>query len=432
MNILLLGSGGREHAFAHFINKSELCEQLYIAPGNAGTSVCGVNVSLNLGDFEAVWDFCLAKNIDLIVPGNEDPLVAGITDFINHKSETTGKQVLIAGPSRFCAQLEGSKDFSKAFMQKYHIPTARYKTFTKDNITEAKEFIDEMPLPIVLKADGLAAGKGVLIVEDRKEAFDLLENMILKQMFGASSEKVVIEEFLPGIEISVFVVSDGESYKILGSAKDYKRIGVGDTGLNTGGMGAISPVPFADAAFMEKVEERIIKPTIEGLKQEGHPYKGFLFLGLMNNNGEPKVIEYNVRMGDPETEAIFPRLKTDMVELLSAIAQGELDLLNFELDTRTAATVFVVSEGYPGSVEKGLPIQLGFEPHVGSEFVFHAGVTFSDNQLVTNGGRVTAVTVLADSLVEAIRISQERALGIAFQGAYFRTDIGQDLLKYGI
>ena len=388
-------------------------------------------MALDLSDFEAVWGFCQEYDIRLLVPGNEDPLVAGITDFIESKASETGLDIVVAGPSKYASQLEGSKDFSKAFMMEAGIPTAAYQTFTANNLHDGADFIDSLESPYVLKADGLAAGKGVIITEDAQEAKAVLKEMILEQKFGESSAKVVIEEFLKGIEISVFVVSDGKDYQILGSAKDYKRIGVGDTGLNTGGMGAISPVPFADAAFMQKVEDRIIKPTFDLLREKGHPYKGFLFLGLMNANGDPQVIEYNVRMGDPETEAIFPRLKTDMVAMLSAIGKGELGTVAFELEPKTAATVFVVSEGYPGAVQKGIPMNVKAAAIAGSQYVFHAGVKSENGVLVTNGGRVTAVTVLEDSLDLAIKKSQELAQEIQFEGAYYRTDIGLDLQQYG-
>ena len=388
-------------------------------------------MALDLSDFEVVWGFCQEHDIRLLVPGNEDPLVAGITDFIESMALETGLDIAVAGPSKYASQLEGSKDFSKAFMMEAGIPTAAYQTFTAKNVHDGADFIDSLESPYVLKADGLAAGKGVIITEDAQEAKAVLKEMILEQKFGESSAKVVIEEFLKGIEISVFVVSDGKDYQILGSAKDYKRIGVGDTGLNTGGMGAISPVPFADAAFMQKVEDRIIKPTFDLLREKGHPYKGFLFLGLMNANGDPQVIEYNVRMGDPETEAIFPRLKTDMVAMLSAIGKGELGSVAFELEPKTAATVFVVSEGYPGAVQKGIPMNVKAAAIAGSQYVFHAGVKSENGVLVTNGGRVTAVTVLEDSLDLAIKKSQELAQEIQFEGAYYRTDIGLDLQQYG-
>lgn len=431
MNILLLGSGGREHAFAHFIHKSPLCDNLFIAPGNAGTESCGTNIELDLNDFNAVWDFCVTHSIQLLVPGNEDPLVAGIADFIETKSTELNIHVRVAGPSKYASQLEGSKDFSKEFMMNAGIPTAAYKTFNAENIDSGADFIDTLQSPYVLKADGLAAGKGVIICEDSEEAKSVLKEMILDEKFGRSSAKVVIEEFLKGIEISVFVVSDGNDYRILGSAKDYKRIGEGDTGLNTGGMGAISPVPFADTVFMKKVEERIIKPTLNTLRETGNPYKGFLFLGLMNVGGEPQVIEYNVRMGDPETEAIFPRLKTDMVELLSAIGEGNLSKVKFELNSKVAATVFVVSSGYPGSVQKGVEMHITPNTREGEQYIFHAGVKSENGKFITNGGRVTTVTVLEDNLKSAIERAQILADEIKFEGAYFRKDIGLDLLNYG-
>ncbi len=431
MNILLLGSGGREHAFAHFIHNSPLCDNLFIAPGNAGTETCGTNIDLDLSDFNTIWEFCVNREVKLLVPGNEDPLVAGITDFIEAKSGETGIHVRVAGPSKYASQLEGSKDFSKEFMISAGIPTAAYKTFDSSNFESGAEFIDSLQAPYVLKADGLAAGKGVIITEDSEEAKSVLKEMIVDQKFGRSSAKVVIEEFLKGIEISVFVVSDGTDYRILGSAKDYKRIGEGDTGLNTGGMGAISPVPFADAVFMNKVEERIIKPTLNKLRDAGNPYKGFLFLGLMNVDGEPQVIEYNVRMGDPETEAIFPRLKTDMVELLTAIGEGTLNKVKFELDSKFAATVFVVSGGYPGSVKKGIKMDIAPITKERDQYVFHAGVKSENGYFLTNGGRVTAVTVLENNLKNAIERAQLLAGDIKFEGAYFRKDIGLDLLNYG-
>lgn len=431
MNILLLGSGGREHAFAHFISQSPNCTKLFIAPGNAGTASCGQNIDLNWKDMDSVWDFCVSHHIGLVVPGNEDPLVAGITDFIQQKSNQESIDIQVAGPDKYCSTLEGSKDFAKMFMMQNKIPTAAYRTFTKENIQEASSFLDTLQPPYVLKADGLAAGKGVIITEDRQEAEETLNEMIVDAKFGDASSSVLIEEFLKGIEISVFVLADGENYHILGSAKDYKRIGEGDQGPNTGGMGAISPVPFADDVFMSKVEERIIKPTLEGLAEKGHPYKGFLFLGLMNDQGEPKVIEYNVRMGDPETEAIFPRLKTDMLDLLQAVSSGTLNKVNFELDPRTAATVFVVSEGYPGSVEKGKKMDVEIDKSTSNIYVFHAGVKADDQgNLFTNGGRVTAVTVLEENMIEAMKAAQLCASTIKFEGANYRKDIGQDLIKY--
>ncbi len=430
MNILLLGSGGREHAFAKFISDSSNCEKLFIAPGNAGTGACGTNISLDWKDMDAVWNFCKEENISLVVPGNEDPLVAGITDYLQEKSQSEGVNLTVAGPDKYGSTLEGSKDFAKSFMMDHQIPTAAYQTFTKENMSQAAAFLDSLEPPYVLKADGLAAGKGVIITEDRAEAERTLEEMIIDGKFGNASASVVIEEFLKGIEISVFVVADGTNYKILGSAKDYKRIGEGDVGPNTGGMGAISPVPFADEPFMSKVENQVIQPTLKGLASKGHPYKGFLFLGLMNDSGNPKVIEYNVRMGDPETEAIFPRLKTDMVNMLQAIGKGGLNNIDFSLDPRTAATVFVVSKGYPGSVEKGKTMELTIDANTQDIYVFHAGVKEQEGELLTNGGRVTAVTTLHESMQEAMKNAQLLASQIKFDGATFRSDIGKDLIQY--
>lgn len=422
MNILLLGSGGREHAFAWKLSQSPLLEKLYIAPGNAGTAMHGTNVNLNPLDFDAVLQFCLENKIDLVLPGNEDPLVAGIVDFISEKSNGN---ILVAGPDRFAANLEGSKDFSKQFMVKNGIPTAAYASFTIDNLSAGKAFLETLQPPYVLKADGLAAGKGVIITSDLNEAKAVLDEMIAGAKFGKASSTVVIEEFLHGIEISCFAVSDGNTWKMLGSAKDYKRIGEGDTGPNTGGMGAISPVPFADDVFMKKVAERIAVPTFEGLKKEGHPFKGFLFMGLMNCDGEPKVIEYNVRMGDPETEAIFPRLKTDMVELVTAIAKGGMEQVKLELDERTAATVFLVSAGYPGDIEKGKVMEI---PQAGAQsYFFHAGTKVHDDKIVTNGGRVLAITSLSKNISLAAEISLVAAETIKYEGKYYRKDIGRDL-----
>jgi phosphoribosylamine---glycine ligase len=436
VNILLLGSGGREHAYAYFISQSSLLNKLFIAPGNAGTAVVGENVELNPLNFEDVWNFCLEQKIDLLVPGNEDPLCAGITDFIQLKNEEIGsRKVAVAGPDKFCSQLEGSKDFAKEFMVDHHIPTAKYQTFNELNIAESDSFFDSLEPPYVLKADGLAAGKGVIITEDLQEAKNILNQMILGKMFGQSSSKVVVEEFLKGIEISVFAVSDGDDYKILGSAKDYKRIFDNDLGPNTGGMGAISPVPFADLTFMKKVEDEIIRPTFEGLADKGHPYKGFLFLGLMNVNGEPKVIEYNVRMGDPETEAIFPRLECDMIELLLSIAKGGISEIDFELKPQTAATVFSVAGGYPANVEKGHEISFATPKIAGKMpdqdgYIFHAGTKNFNQKIVTNGGRVIAVTCLGDSIQEATEKAYQLLSNVQFEGKFNRTDIGKDLLNY--
>lgn len=432
MNVLLLGSGGREHAFARALSLSKGISQLYIAPGNAGTGECGQNVQLNPLDFEAIYKFCIDNEISLLVPGNEDPLVQGIVDFIHAKNIENSTSIRVAGPNQYCAQLEGSKDFAKAFMIRHKIPTAAYKTFNPQNISEASDFFGQLQPPYVLKADGLAAGKGVIITSDLEEAQQILNEMILGGMFGEASKSVVIEEFLPGIEISVFAIGDGNSYKILASAKDYKRIFDNDEGPNTGGMGAISPVPFADSAFMSKVENEIIRPTFEGLKSEGNPFKGFLFLGLMNVGGQPKVIEYNVRMGDPETEAIFPRLKTDMLEMLNGIATGNISELALEIDGRTAATIFLVSGGYPGNIEKGKKITLPNDSSIGlNQFIYHAGSALKDGELVTNGGRVIAVTSLNNSIELALNDSNKLASEIYFDGKFNRRDIGLDLMNYG-
>ena len=432
MNVLLLGSGGREHAFALRLSQSKRIGKLFIAPGNAGTMNCGENVQLNPLDFEHVHQFCLDNEVDLLVPGNEDPLVHGIVDFIESKNNAHTRKIKVAGPNKFCAQLEGSKDFAKAFMMRHEIPTAGYRTFNAENLSESVDFMNTLQPPYVLKADGLAAGKGVIITSDFNEAQQTLNEMIFGGMFGSASSSVVIEEFLQGIEISVFAVGDGNSYKILASAKDYKRIFDGDEGPNTGGMGAISPVPFANSVFMSKVENEIIKPTFEGLKSEGNPFKGFLFLGLMNVNGEPKVIEYNVRMGDPETEAIFPRLKTDMLDLLEGISDGTLENVQLEIDERTAATIFLVSGGYPGNIEKGKKINLPNSAEIGNnQMIFHAGTTIKDGELVTNGGRVLAITSLNGNIESALKDSTELASKITFEGKFNRKDIGLDLLNYG-
>lgn len=427
MNILLLGSGGREHAFAWKLAQSPDVKKLFIAPGNAGTALCGENVNLNLKDFESVYRFAAENQIQLVLPGNEDPLVDGITDFFAEQNKYTGLNILVAGPSQWCAQLEGSKDFSKAFMNRHNIPTAASFTTTEQNLADGLQFLTTLNPPYVLKADGLAAGKGVIITSDLEEARNTLSEMILNRTFGDASATVVIEEYLHGIEISVFAISDGDTWQFLASAKDYKRIGEGDTGPNTGGMGAISPVPFADDVFMQKVRDRIAEPTFSGLKAEGHPYRGFLFIGLMNCNGNPYVIEYNVRMGDPETEAIFPRLKTDMAKMIKSMATGNLKDLTIELDSKTAATVFLVSAGYPGTVEKGKAIQL---PEVDNNTVIlYAGVKNNNGTLETNGGRVLAVTSLAESITDAVDGSMKVAAAIQFEGKNYRKDIGRDLLS---
>jgi len=428
VNVLLLGSGGREHAFAIKMAESNRLDQLYIAPGNAGTANFGINVNLNPTDVASVYNFCKEYQIALVVPGNEDPLVAGITDYIELAAATDGLQISVAGPSAWCAQLEGSKDFSKAFMGRHNIPTARYQSFQLSQLDEAAAFLKTLEPPYVLKADGLAAGKGVIITPSFDEAMETLQAMTDGSRFGKAGEVVVIEEFLKGIELSVFGISDGHDWKILASAKDYKRIFDNDEGPNTGGMGAISPVPFADETFMQKVVERIMKPTYEGLVAEGHPYKGFLFVGLMNVNGDPYVIEYNVRMGDPETEAIFPRLQTPMLDLLEAMVTDNLSTVDVKLDQRTAATIFLVSGGYPGDIEKGKEIQ--FPASQGKDqWLFHAGTKHDGNRVVTNGGRVIAVTSLGDNIAAALQRSNELASQIQFDGKFNRTDIGLDLMR---
>lgn len=426
MNILLLGSGGREHAFAWKIVQSTGCTHLFVAPGNAGTAEIATNVSISVTDFEGIHDFISSNSIDLVIVGPEEPLVKGLVDFLQAQPATAKTPVV--GPSQLGATLEGSKDFSKRFMQRNNIPTAAYETFTPDQIEAGIEYLKKQKLPIVLKADGLAAGKGVLICLTLEEAISSLKEMLLDQKFGEASSKVVIEEFLTGIELSVFVATDGKSYKILPEAKDYKRIGEGDTGLNTGGMGAISPVIFADAAFMKKVEEQVVIPTVEGLAKENIPYKGFLFIGLMNNEGDPFVIEYNVRMGDPETEAVLPRIESDFLSLLHGIATGTLDQYEMKISPDYSTTVVMVSGGYPGSYEKGFPISLP-ESVEGSE-IFHAGTTRnSEGELVNQGGRVIAVTGKGKTLNESLANAFETVKGINWEKAYYRKDIGQDILN---
>lgn len=424
MNILLLGSGGRESAFAWKIAQSSKCRQLFIAPGNAGTSQYGKNVDIKSTDFEAIGQFSLNNAIDMVLVGPEEPLVKGIHDFFLADEQL--KNIPVIGPQREGAQLEGSKDFSKEFMFRQNIPTAASKTFTRDTLQEGIEYLATQSLPIVLKADGLAAGKGVLICTGLEEAQQELTEMLAEAKFGDASSKVVIEQFLQGIELSVFVMSDGENYKILPEAKDYKRIGEGDTGLNTGGMGSVSPVPFADAAFMQKITDRVIIPTVEGLKKENIPYKGFIFIGLMNCEGEPYVIEYNCRMGDPETESVMLRIESDFVDLLQGVAKGNLNEKELIISGKTAATVVCVAGGYPGEYLKNKVIT-GIE-NVRESIVFHAGTSTQGDDIITTGGRVLAVSTLQDNLFEALQQATADASRIYYDGLYFRKDIGFDLL----
>lgn len=424
MTILLLGSGGREHALAWKMLQSPLCKKLYVAPGNAGTAQIAQNVALNPTDFPSLKTFVLENQVSMVVVGPEDPLVAGIYDFF--AADDALNQVAVIGPSATGARLEGSKEYAKEFLTRHNIPTAAYGSFTAQTVDEGVQFLETLSPPYVLKADGLAAGKGVLIIQDLDEAKTELRNMLLNAKFGQASAKVVIEEFLSGIELSCFVLTDGHSYKILPTAKDYKRIGEGDTGLNTGGMGAVSPVPFADAAFMEKVETRIVKPTVEGLKKEGITYKGFVFIGLINVDGNPMVIEYNVRMGDPETEVVIPRLKSDLVELFVAVANQKLEAATLEVDPRAATTVVLVSGGYPEDYQKGKVIR-GLET-VSDSIVFHAGTKQQDGQIVSNGGRVLAVTSFGDDFTQAIKKSYQNIDKLHFDTMYYRRDIGKDLL----
>ncbi|TDX00111.1 phosphoribosylamine--glycine ligase [Dinghuibacter silviterrae] len=424
MNILLLGSGGREHALAWKLAQSPRCSRLYIAPGNAGTATCGENVPLEATDAKGLKEFSVRQKIDMVVVGPEEPLVKGVYDAF--KNDPSVQHIPVIGPSAEGAQLEGSKAFAKAFMQRHGIPTAAYKEF--DDMAAAEAYIENHPLPVVIKADGLAAGKGVIIAQTKEEAKNALASMLVSAEFGAAGARVVIEAFLEGIELSVFVLTDGRSYRILPEAKDYKRIGEGDTGPNTGGMGAVSPVPFATPAFMKKVVEKVVEPTVNGLLAEKIDYKGFIFLGLINVGGEPFVIEYNCRLGDPETEVVLPRLRNDLVDLLEAVAGERLDEVRLDIDPRTAVTTVAVSEGYPGAYPKGRPID-GLPLSTGSAadvLVFQAGTTPRDGKVLTNGGRVLAVTAFGDTVTQAKTLSREALKNIRFEGMYFRKDIGYE------
>jgi phosphoribosylamine--glycine ligase len=427
MNILLIGSGGREHTLAWKLKQSPLCNKLYIAPGNAGTALFCTNLPVAVSDFDAIAAACLENEIDMVVVGPEEPLVKGIYDFFKNKQGL--EHVKVIGPSKEASQLEGSKAFAKAFMQRHNIPTAAYEEFTADKYLEGVEYIKSQSLPIVLKADGLAAGKGVLICQSHLEATAEFELMLLRSKFGEAGKKVVIEEFLKGIELSIFVLTDGENYVLLPEAKDYKRIGEADAGLNTGGMGAVSPLPFVTKKFLQKVKEKIIEPTIAGLKKDRLEYKGFIFLGLMNDNGEPNVIEYNCRLGDPETEVVIPRIKNDLVELLMATADQKLNEIKIETDERAVATVVAVSGGYPGDYEKGKAIAGLDVPVLENTIVFHSGTKKEGDEIVTNGGRVLAVTSFGENITEAVEQSNYMLEQLNFEGMYYRTDIGFEFKK---
>jgi len=424
MRILLLGSGGREHALAWKMSQSPLCDKLFIAPGNAGTALCGTNLDFSVTDFDAIKNCCINNKIDLVLVGPEEPLVKGVTDFLN--SIPALKNMGIIGPSKKGAQLEGSKAFAKSFMNRHNIPTAAHKEFTIDNYLEGVKYLQKHELPIVIKADGLAAGKGVVICENHIEAIAEFELMIQMAKFGDAGKKVVVEQFLKGIEISVFVLTDGRNYVLLPEAKDYKRIGENDTGPNTGGMGAISPVPFANEALMKKIEEKIIKPTIEGLKKDKLEYRGFIFFGLIIVNDEPFTIEYNCRMGDPETEVVIPRLKNDLVELLDAAAKQQLNKIKIETDTRTVCTVVAVSGGYPGDFKKGYEIKGLNDVNPEDSILFHMGTDTKNGKVVTNGGRVFCMTSYGRSVFDAVEISKEEIEKVSFTGMEYRSDIGYE------
>lgn len=428
MNILVLGSGGREHAFAWKVKQSPLCSRLFIAPGNAGTLLFGKNVNIAVTEFEAIKDFCIRENIEMVIVGPEDPLVLGIYDFF--KKDKTLKNIIITGPSAAGAQLEGSKAFGKHFMQRHHIPTAAYAEFTEDNFDKGLIYIENHSLPIVLKADGLAAGKGVVICESTDEAKEVFTAMIKEKQFGEASARVVIEEFLQGTEVSVFVLTDGKDYKIIGHAKDYKRIGEGDTGLNTGGMGCVSPVPFINDVFMQKIEKTIIAPTIKGINEKQFEYKGFIFFGIIKVNDEPFVIEYNCRMGDPETEVVLPKLRNDLVELLISVNDGNLQNQVIEMDERACCTVVAVSGGYPGCYNKNIKISGLSDAAANNDIlVFHAGTKQSGDEVLTNGGRILTVTSFGSTIKDAVTNSVNVLKKVSFEGMYFRKDIGYEFTQ---